>query len=402
MTDSDLWIQVSDVRKHYAIGKSGLSDALVSAQSSANTGPGEKIAVDGISLTIRNGERLGIVGRNGAGKSTLLHMVAGLSAPTAGKIDVHGRVTAIMTLGLGLREHASGRENIYIDGEVQGKSRVEIDAVIDEIIEFAELGEFIDMPVRTYSTGMKSRLAFAMISCLEPEILIIDEALSAGDAKFSAKATRKIQEICAKGRIVILVSHSMASIQSMCNRCLWIDQGKIVMDGLPDQVCKAYIDAVRSEDEAKLLERFRDEASTRFSLDGWDVDALYVLQGDTAIQRVLLEAGEDALIRTKIQVPTGCEEAQLVMSVTRLDGLVVTQRRIALDKYTEAGVARVQFAMRPLVLGQGVYRLEIAAELDQALVASRSMIFEVFVRQPPTGGVPMLLYPSEATASLLS
>ncbi|AWP73054.1 ABC transporter ATP-binding protein [Bordetella bronchiseptica] len=402
MTDSDLWIQVSDVRKHYAIGKSGLSDALVSAQSSANTGPGEKIAVDGISLTIRNGERLGIVGRNGAGKSTLLHMVAGLSAPTAGKIDVHGRVTAIMTLGLGLREHASGRENIYIDGEVQGKSRVEIDAVIDEIIEFAELGEFIDMPVRTYSTGMKSRLAFAMISCLEPEILIIDEALSAGDAKFSAKATRKIQEICAKGRIVILVSHSMASIQSMCNRCLWIDQGKIVMDGLPDQVCKAYIDAVRSEDEAKLLERFRDEASTRFSLDGWDVDALYVLQGDTATQRVLLEAGEDALIRTKIQVPTGCEEAQLVMSVTRLDGLVVTQRRIALDKYTEAGVARVQFAMRPLVLGQGVYRLEIAAELDQALVASRSMIFEVFVRQPPTGGVPMLLYPSEATASLLS
>lgn len=402
MTDCDLWIQVSDVRKHYAIGKSGLSDALVSAQSSANTGPGEKIAVDGISLTIRNGERLGIVGRNGAGKSTLLHMVAGLSAPTAGKIDVHGRVTAIMTLGLGLREHASGRENIYIDGEVQGKSRVEIDAVIDEIIEFAELGEFIDMPVRTYSTGMKSRLAFAMISCLEPEILIIDEALSAGDAKFSAKATRKIQEICAKGRIVILVSHSMASIQSMCNRCLWIDQGKIVMDGLPDQVCKAYIDAVRSEDEAKLLERFRDEASTRFSLDGWDVDALYVLQGDTATQRVLLEAGEDALIRTKIQVPTGCEEAQLVMSVTRLDGLVVTQRRIALDKYTEAGVARVQFAMRPLVLGQGVYRLEIAAELGQALVASRSMIFEVFVRQPPTGGVPMLLYPSEATASLLS
>ncbi|KDD10915.1 ABC transporter ATP-binding protein [Bordetella bronchiseptica] len=402
MTDSDLWIQVSDVRKHYAIGKSGLSDALVSAQSSANTGPGEKIAVDGISLTIRNGERLGIVGRNGAGKSTLLHMVAGLSAPTAGKIDVHGRVTAIMTLGLGLREHASGRENIYIDGEVQGKSRAEIDVVIDEIIEFAELGEFIDMPVRTYSTGMKSRLAFAMISCLEPEILIIDEALSAGDAKFSAKATRKIQEICAKGRIVILVSHSMASIQSMCNRCLWIDQGKIVMDGLPDQVCKAYIDAVRSEDEAKLLERFRDEASTRFSLDGWDVDALYVLQGDTATQRVLLEAGEDALIRTKIQVPTGCEEAQLVMSVTRLDGLVVTQRRIALDKYTEAGAARVQFAMRPLVLGQGVYRLEIAAELGQTLVASRSMIFEVFVRQPPTGGVPMLLYPSEATASLLS
>lgn len=192
---------------------------------------------------------------------------------------------------MGLREHASGRENIYIDGEVQGKSRVEIDAVIDEIIEFAELGEFIDMPVRTYSTGMKSRLAFAMISCLEPEILIIDEALSAGDAKFSAKATRKIQEICAKGRIVILVSHSMASIQSMCNRCLWIDQGKIVMDGLPDQVCKAYIDAVRSEDEAKLLERFRDEASTRFSLDGWDVDALYVLQGDTATQRVLRGRG---------------------------------------------------------------------------------------------------------------
>ncbi|ARP78914.1 ABC transporter ATP-binding protein [Bordetella genomosp. 6] len=402
MTDSDLWIQISDLRKHYSIGRSGLSDALGSTSHTPDNGATEKIAVDGVSLTIRNGERLGIVGRNGAGKSTLLHMVAGLSAPTAGKIDVRGRVTAIMTLGLGLREHASGRENIYIDGEVQGKSRAEIDAVIDEIIEFAELGEFIDMPVRTYSTGMKSRLAFAMISCLEPEILIIDEALSAGDAKFSAKATRKIQEICAKGRIVILVSHSMASIQSMCNRCLWIDQGRIVMDGSPEEVCKAYIDVVRNEDEARLLERFRDQANTRFSQDGWDVDTLYVLQGDTATQRVLLEAGEDALIRTKIRIPVGIEGARLAMSVTRLDELTVTQRHVSLHEYTDNGVARVQFAMRPLVLGQGVYRLEITAEHGQAIVASRSMIFEVFVRQPPTGGVPMLLYPSEATASFLS
>ncbi|WP_338880511.1 ABC transporter ATP-binding protein [Achromobacter veterisilvae] len=394
-----LSIQVENLRKNYKLGK---LEPRLESPGDETEAVQEKAAVDGVSLKIGMGERLGIVGRNGAGKSTLLHMIAGLSSPTSGSITVNGKVTAIMTLGLGLREHASGRENVYIDGEVQGKTKAEIDAVIGEIIDFAELGEFIDFPVRTYSTGMKSRLAFAMISYLEPEILIIDEALSAGDAKFSQKATAKIREICAKGKIVIIVSHSMSAINDMCNRCLWIDQGRIVMDGTPKEVCDAYIDAVRGEDEARLLERFKSQALERVATSGWDIETLALRQGGTAAERVLIEAGEDLAIRTKILAPHAAAETVVGLSVTRLDGLVVLQEDTRVDAYRENGVVRVQFGMLPVVLGQGVYRLEISAREGVTVRARRSMIFEVYTQTPPSGGKPLLLYPAQASASTLS
>lgn len=394
-----LSIQVENLRKHYKLAKADSSHESAGAGLESAQ---EKVAVDGVSLTIGMGERLGIVGRNGAGKSTLLHMIAGLSSPTSGVITVNGKITAIMTLGLGLREHASGRENVYIDGEVQGKTKAEIDAVIDQIIDFAELGEFIDFPVRTYSTGMKSRLAFAMISCLEPEILIIDEALSAGDAKFSQKATAKIREICAKGKIVIIVSHSMSAINDMCNRCLWIDQGRIVMDGTPKEVCDAYIDAVRGEDEARLLERFQSQAQERVTTPGWDIDTLALHQGGASAERVLIEAGEDLAIRTKILAPRTAAEVAVGLSITRLDGLVVLQEDTQVDAYRQDGVVRVQFGMCPVVLGQGVYRLELSVRESATERARRSMIFEVYTQTPPAGGRPLLLYPAHASASTLS
>lgn len=394
-----LSIQVENLRKHYKLAKAGSSHESAGVEVESVQ---EKVAVDGVSLTISMGERLGIVGRNGAGKSTLLHMIAGLSSPTSGSITVNGKITAIMTLGLGLREHASGRENVYIDGEVQGKTKTEIDAVIDQIIDFAELGEFIDFPVRTYSTGMKSRLAFAMISCLEPEILIIDEALSAGDAKFSLKATAKIREICEKGKIVIIVSHSMSAINDMCNRCLWIDQGRIVMDGTPKEVCDAYIDAVRGEDEARLLERFKGQAQERVTTQGWSIDTLVLHQGGTVAERVLIEAGEDLTIRTKILVPNTAADIVVGLSITRLDGLVVMQEDTLADAYRKNGVVRVQFGMCPVVLGQGVYRLEISARESAMERARRSVIFEVYTQTPPAGGRPLLLYPAHASASTLS
>lgn len=394
----DFAIHVENVRKHYPLVAAEVKNLVGQDVSEPLAGGNAKIAVDGISLDITNGERLGIVGRNGAGKSTLLHMLAGLTQPTAGIINVRGKVTAIMTLGIGLREHATGRENIYIDGEVQGKTRAQIDGVIKEIIEFAELDDFIDLPVRTYSTGMKSRLAFAMISCLEPEILIIDEALSAGDAHFANKATAKIRELCERGKIVIIVSHSMNAIKTMCNRCLWIDQGRVVMDGPPEIVCAAYIDAVRGEDEARLLERFKSEAGKEVNSPGWQVVSLSLLQGDSSTERVLVEAGETLGIHTRISVAACDESTDLRLSVTRLDGLNVAQFGELAKPHCDGQQIALTFEMKPLVLGQGVYRLEAAIWHQGRLQANRSVIFEVFTQRPPAGGRPLLLYPSRVSA----
>ena len=195
---------------------------------------GAKKVLRGLSFQFAEGERIGVIGRNGAGKTTLLQLIAGIGVPTGGVLEINGHVTAIFTLGLGLREDLSGRENIFIDGELQGRSHAETAAVMAATIAFAELGEFIDRPVRTYSTGMKARLAFSMLVHIEPEILIIDEALSVGDAQFARKATAKMRELTQRGKILIVVSHSMGAIRDMCNRCLWIDGGVIRMDGTPE------------------------------------------------------------------------------------------------------------------------------------------------------------------------
>lgn len=360
---------------------------------------GDKVAVAGVNLTIQHGERLGIVGRNGAGKSTLLHMIAGLSSPTSGSIEINGKVTSVMTLGVGLRDDLSGRENIYVDGEIQGRARHEIEQVIDEIITFADLGEFIDYPVRTYSTGMKARLAFSMISHIDPEILIIDEALSVGDANFSIKATARIMEICARGKIVIIVSHGMGSIKSICNRCLWMANGHVIMDGSPEVVTKAYIDSVRAADEAQLMEKFRKFIGVRSMHTGWAVKQVAIFNGEFGEQRSLLEAGQPTRFEIRAVTPVGEADSGVRVRITRLDDLLV------FDEFFPAAAIRLrdqsiglEIEMTPLVLGAAIYRLDVSLEFKATVYAESSSIFEVFSFNPPAGGKPMLLYPVTALA----
>lgn len=357
--------------------------------------PGEgKVAVDNLSLTIRQGERLGIVGRNGAGKSTLLHLVAGLSTPSSGRITSTGKITSILTLGVGLREDLTGRENIYIDAEIQGKTRSAIDLVINEIIEFADLGEFIDYPIRTYSTGMKARLAFSMIAHVDPEILIIDEALSVGDAAFSVKATQRIREICARGKIVIIVSHSMQAIESICNRCIWMDAGRVVMDGRPEDVTRAYIDAVKAEDEAQLVAKFRSLIGTRSHHDGWLIRSVTSHAGDEVSARSLLEVGSPARFVVSGEVPVDVVHGAIRIRMVRLDGVVVFDEAFELrDHLQAAGALRLEIGMAPLVLGTGIYRLDVLLTDEGVARAESASIFEARSEGVPAGGKPMLLYP---------
>jgi lipopolysaccharide transport system ATP-binding protein len=254
-------IELQDVSKVYPgrwfRGVPTLRDVLLHPRTKRRPVVAPNIAVDGVSLSIHAGERVGVIGPNGAGKTTLLKLVAGLSAPTSGEVTVRGRVTAILTLGVGLRDELTGRENVYIEGELQGRNREDVDRVIDTVVEFADLGEFIDLPVLTYSTGMKARLAFAAAVHVDPEILLIDEALSVGDAAFAIKARRKVRELCTRGKVAVIVSHSMENIVDLCTRCLWIEGGRLRQDGDPVTVTQMYVEAVHRRDDAALLERFR-------------------------------------------------------------------------------------------------------------------------------------------------
>ncbi|OMQ23052.1 ABC transporter ATP-binding protein [Serratia oryzae] len=187
-------------------------------------------ALRNVSFSIKKGETVGIIGRNGAGKSTLLQMICGTLTPTEGEIQVHGRIAALLELGAGFNPEFTGRDNVYLNGSVLGFTREQIDARFQEIVDFADIGEFIDQPVKTYSSGMYVRLAFAVQACVEPEILIVDEALAVGDIGFQYKCYKRMEALRAKGVTIIMVTHSTGSILEYADRCLVMSDGQLVGD----------------------------------------------------------------------------------------------------------------------------------------------------------------------------
>lgn len=199
-------------------------------------------ALGGVSFEVKTGEIVGVIGRNGSGKSTLLQLICGTLNPSSGQISVLGKVAALLELGSGFNPEFSGRENIYLNAALMGLTKEEVDFRYEDIINFAEIGEFIDQPVKTYSTGMTVRLAFSVIAHVDADILVIDEALAVGDAFFTQKCMRFLREFMARGTI-FFVSHDTASVIGLCNRAIWLDHGKIVSSGTPKDVCSEYLEA---------------------------------------------------------------------------------------------------------------------------------------------------------------
>ena len=198
-------------------------------------------AVRDVSFQVPKGEIMGMVGRNGSGKSTMLRAIAGIIAPDSGTIDLHGHNVSLMSIGVGFQKKLSGRENILLSGMLLGFSEKQVRDKMDEIIKFAELGRFIDMPVKTYSSGMYSKLAFSITAVLESDIMLIDEVLSVGDAKFKKKSYRKMKELISnKNRTVVIVSHSSETLRKLCTTLMWLHNGKIRMLGKTDEVLDAY------------------------------------------------------------------------------------------------------------------------------------------------------------------
>ena len=260
MIMSEVAIKIENLRKQYRLGAIGgqtLNAELQSwwARVRGKEDPNTKIdqsvehygerfwALDGINLEIKKGEAVGIIGSNGAGKSTLLKILSRVTAPTEGDVWINGRIASMLEVGTGFHGELTGRENIYMNGAILGMTRKEVDAKIESIIDFSECRQFIDTPVKRYSSGMYVKLAFAVASHLDAEIMIMDEILAVGDMKFQKKCLGKMGDEAAGGKTVLYVSHNMATIRNLCTRCIVLDKGKVVFDGDVEEAISVYLDS---------------------------------------------------------------------------------------------------------------------------------------------------------------
>lgn len=226
----------------------------------------EHYALNDISLEVKKGESVGIVGKNGSGKSTLLKIITGVLNPSSGEISVRGKISALLELGAGFNPEYTGIENIYLNGTMMGYSKTEMDRKVESIISFADIGDFIYQPVKTYSSGMFARLAFAVSINVEPEILIVDETLSVGDTRFQIKCMDKMKEMIQGGTTVLFVSHDINAIRRFCTRCIWINEGKLKENGSVNTVSDHYIDFLKMLDAGTEL---KQETSKNDTLDGF-------------------------------------------------------------------------------------------------------------------------------------
>lgn len=211
-------------------------------------------AVQHLSLDVPVGTSLGVIGANGAGKSTLMRAVAGILSPSSGRIEVRGKISSLLALGVGFNRKLTGRENVILGGLAQGMTRTQIDERAEEIAAFADIGEFMDMPIMTYSSGMNARLAFAVGVHMDPDILMIDEALSAGDAAFKVKATAKMNQLMESARAMLFVSHALATIKQLCSDCIWMHKGKLMLHDTPAACIKAYTKFLKVGENAFTME----------------------------------------------------------------------------------------------------------------------------------------------------
>ncbi len=321
------------------------------------------IAVDNTSISINEGERVGFIGPNGAGKTTLLKIIAGLTRQTSGLVDVDGQVSCIMTLGVGLREELTGRENIILDAEINGRSKAEIMPILEDLIKFADIGEFIDQPVRTYSSGMKARLSFAMITFISPEILIIDEALSVGDSQFVLKSSAKMKEICSRGKILLIVSHSMDAIVTLCSRCLWIESGRVIADGQPKEVTEKYLESVRHYDEENLLKSCNLKNKSESFAEGIAIEGPDFFDNHGKIQPVFFK-GEQMKVRIGVKSTRVLKTPVIRISFMRSDGIVMLSGMLNdRSEIPEEASGKVEFQteFEQVLIGKGTY--EVCVEL---------------------------------------
>lgn len=316
-------------------------------------------AVEDVTFDVRCGEVLGIIGRNGAGKSTLLKILSRITEPTSGYAEIHGRVGSLLEVGTGFHPELTGRENIYLNGAILGMSRADLKRKFDEIVDFAEVATFLETPVKHYSSGMYLRLAFAVAAHLEPEILLIDEVLAVGDAKFQRKCIGKMEDVAHQGRTVLFVSHNLGSIRQLCDRCILLGGGRIQAEGTPDEVIREYISAENFSSDGEVVPA---ENAARSGTAEGRIERCSILNSEGRLDS-LLGIGEPFRIRLEISMPRQPVDVVVGFEVKQMDGLQVLNLRsdgqglsFELDGRSER--YEIETAVPPLPLYPGTYAVE--------------------------------------------
>lgn len=340
-------------------------------------------ALSGITFMLRRGEALGVIGANGSGKSTLLQLVAGVLQPSMGSVQVRGRVAALLELGSGFNPELTGRENIRINAAILGLTPAQIEQRLPAIIAFADIGGYVDQPVKTYSSGMTIRLAFAVQVHIDPDVLIVDEALAVGDAAFQAKAMARVDEILRGGATLLFVGHDLNAVKAFCHRAMLLEGGRIVLDGLPDEVVTEYLNRSRTS-KLQQLKALPEDAALAPIDHGYGLDDVRVLRGAINAQRhCSVRYGEMLEIELDVRIRPEMQHPMLIVDVLDLKSLQITGRRIALPVATNGRDVSVRMRM-PATLQRGIYSLRTrvadAPSTDRTIVYSRQqgwLSFEV-------------------------
>jgi lipopolysaccharide transport system ATP-binding protein len=335
-------------------------------------------ALKDVSFEVMPGEVVGIIGRNGAGKSTLLKILSRITEPTEGWAKIHGRVGSLLEVGTGFHPELTGRENIYLNGAILGMKRAEIERKFDEVVAFAEMEKFIDTPVKHYSSGMYMRLAFAVAAHLEPEILLVDEVLAVGDDAFQKKCLGKISDVAKEGRTVLFVSHNMGAITRLCERSVWLNEGKIALDGLSSEVIGRY----QSQYLTACAEWKRPQP---VKADGAFAFLSVVVKDDKGSLKHLFEAYEPVSVEICYLVRRSLSGCQIGVRICNSDGLVVFTTADADNFGVSAcpkrpGRYQARFTIPSNLLSPGTYYLLIAGHLPYRTtyeVIEQAVVFEV-------------------------
>ncbi|GAB4524003.1 MAG: ABC transporter ATP-binding protein [Anaerolineales bacterium] len=323
-------------------------------------------ALRGINLQVYPGEILGIIGPNGAGKSTLLKVVARVLHPSRGRVRIRGRVSPLLELGAGFDPELTGRENVYLNSTILGFTRRDVEKRFERIVEFASLQEFIDAPVRTYSTGMGARLGFAVATDVQPEILIVDEILGVGDANFQKKSFERIQDFQANGSTILLVTHSLQKVREMCTRVIWLEQGNLVMEGDAEQVVSQYLERNRQEEEARLKRarpaQQKQEAPKRWGNQKAEIVAVHLENARGEAQNVF-QTGDELRLRIRYRAHEPIPDAVFGMSIHNHKGIHLTgpNTQVAgLSLPVLEGEGEVLYRVPSLPLLDGLYHISVA------------------------------------------
>lgn len=358
-------IELQAVRKRFRIRHEaartwqGMALALLGRQRIEHE---EFWALDGIDLEVAEGETLGVIGPNGSGKTTILKLLARTIGPTAGEVITRGKVFGLLELGAGMHPDLTGRENIFLNGSFLGIERSEMRQLYDRIVAFAELERFIDTPVRHYSSGMFMRLGFSIAINVDPDILLIDEVLAVGDARFTAKCYEALAEIKARGRTLVFVSHDPIQVRRFCDRVLWIDRGRIQALGDPRSVIQQYLQHMRGVATSSAAER--DEPVPDLGGDSLRFRAATATDGATGVESYAYLPGGVVRLQMELESDAYFDDVVIGCAVRRSDGLLMHETSTAATlgpTAVQPGRTRVECSLGPLPLGPGSYQLSLGA-----------------------------------------